>query len=72
MSPPVLVQLRKLDTNRQSGKNIALAEICKFVPQFYRAFDDKLANPEKEWKEHNTWFVKQTGVLVKLSKRDVV
>jgi cytochrome P450 len=53
------------------GKNIALAEIYKFIPQLYREFDVRLADPNKEWVEHNYFFVKQTGVLAKLSKRVV-
>jgi len=52
------------------GKNIALAEIYRFIPQFFRQFDIELVGP-KEWVEHNTWFVKQTGIEAKLAKRNV-
>ncbi|KAI9736703.1 MAG: hypothetical protein M1834_000907 [Cirrosporium novae-zelandiae] len=41
------------------GKNISLLEIYKLVPSFLRRFDIHLLNPEKEWKLHNAWFVKQ-------------
>jgi cytochrome P450 len=57
------------------GKNISLLEVYKLVPSFLRRFKAsraatfspliltssqvELANPEKEWKLHNAWFVKQ-------------
>ena len=53
------------------GKNIALSEVYKFIPQFFRVFDVRQEDPSKLWKEHNTWFVKQTGIDVKLAKRNV-
>lgn len=53
------------------GRNIAMAEIHRFIPQFFRQFDIQLTNPEKEWVEHNTWFVKQTGIEARLTKRNV-
>ncbi|KAI5785117.1 cytochrome P450 [Pyronema domesticum] len=51
------------------GKNIALAEIYKLIPQIFRAFNIELVDPKKDWVEHNTWFVKQTGIDCRLSKR---
>ncbi|KAI9840563.1 MAG: hypothetical protein M1837_001543 [Sclerophora amabilis] len=41
------------------GKNISLLEIYKLVPSFLLRFEVDLVNPEKEWKLHNAWFVKQ-------------
>jgi len=41
------------------GKNISLLEVYKLVPSFLRRFEVKLAEPEKDWKLHNAWFVKQ-------------
>lgn len=41
------------------GKNISLLEIYKLVPSFLRRFEVDLANPNKEWRLHNAWFVKQ-------------
>jgi cytochrome P450 len=52
------------------GKNIALVELCKFIPQFLRVFKVDLVDLEKEWVEHNSWFVKQTGIICLVSKRD--
>jgi len=51
------------------GKNIAMAEIHRLVPQFFRASDVELVDSGREWVEHNTWFVKQTGIEVKPTKR---
>ncbi|KAB8293771.1 hypothetical protein EYC80_009256 [Monilinia laxa] len=41
------------------GKNISLLEIYKLVPSMLRRFEIKLEHPEKEWKLHNAWFVRQ-------------
>lgn len=41
------------------GKNISLLEIYKLVPSFLRRFEVDLASPDKEWRLHNAWFVKQ-------------
>jgi hypothetical protein len=46
-----------------------LAEIYKLIPQIFRAFNIELVDPKKDWVEHNTWFVKQTGIDCRLSKR---
>jgi hypothetical protein len=51
------------------GKNVALIELHKFLPQFLRSFNVELVDPEREWKEHNTWFVKQTDIDCRVSKR---
>ncbi|KAL2013538.1 hypothetical protein VTN00DRAFT_1063 [Thermoascus crustaceus] len=54
------------------GKNIAIMEQYKFLPQFLRAFHVELANPDKKWEEDNKWFVKQTGIDVRLRRREVL
>lgn len=41
------------------GKNISLLEIYKLVPTFLRNFEVEMAEPEKEWKTCNAWFVTQ-------------
>ncbi|KAA8907976.1 cytochrome P450 [Sphaerosporella brunnea] len=53
------------------GKNVAMAEIYKFLPKLFREYDVNLADPTKEWKEEGAWFVKQTGVEVKFTRRNV-
>lgn len=47
-------------------------EQYKFLPQFLRAFHVELANLDKEWEEDNKWFVKQTGIDVRLCRREVL
>lgn len=52
------------------GKNISLLEIYKLVPNFLRRFQVELAEPGKEWKLHNAWFVKQLDFNVKFAERE--
>lgn len=51
------------------GKNISLLEIYKLVPNFLRRFSVELQDPEKEWKLHNAWFVKQLDFNVRFNER---
>lgn len=51
------------------GKNISLLEMSKLVPQLLRRFDFELADSSKEWTLHDYWFVKQTGLICKVSVR---
>ncbi|KAJ9606160.1 hypothetical protein H2200_009121 [Cladophialophora chaetospira] len=51
------------------GKNISLAEIYKLLPEVLRRFDVQLVDPAKEWKTHNFWFNKQTGIEVRIKRR---
>ncbi|KEF54334.1 cytochrome P450 oxidoreductase [Exophiala aquamarina CBS 119918] len=41
------------------GKHISLLEMSKIVPQLLWTFELELAQPDKEWKLHDMWFVKQ-------------
>jgi len=52
------------------GKNISLMEMAKIIPQIVRNFDVSLASPKAEWRCQNHWFVKQTGLFVKVSRRN--
>lgn len=54
------------------GKNISLLEVYKLVPNFLVRFDVQLDQPDREWKLHNAWFVKQLDFNVKFSERDRV
>ncbi|GFN18676.1 cytochrome P450 [Aspergillus tubingensis] len=51
------------------GKNISWMEMSKMIPTLLNRFDIQLANPDEPWKETCWWFVKQEGLLVKLSPR---
>ncbi|PVH72677.1 cytochrome P450 [Cadophora sp. DSE1049] len=52
------------------GKNIALSEIYKLIPQLLRVFTIRLVEPEKELKTRNYWFNKQIGVRIRVEERD--
>ena len=51
------------------GKNIALLEINKFVPEFFRRFEIHLVDP-KRYKLRSGWLVLQHGLDVRMRKRD--
>ncbi|KAL4948676.1 cytochrome P450 [Aspergillus filifer] len=51
------------------GKNISLAEMHKMIPRLIRGYKLELSDPQKEWKTHNYWFNKQTGIRVKVTAR---
>ena len=51
------------------GRNISWVEINKVIPELYRQFEVQLAEPEKEWRITNHWFVQQEGVDCVLRKR---
>ncbi|KAI1300897.1 cytochrome P450 oxidoreductase [Xylaria venustula] len=53
------------------GKNISLAEIHKLVPEVLSKFKFEMWNEDAQWKTHNFWFCKQTGLVVKVTKRDI-
>jgi cytochrome P450 len=52
------------------GKNISLLEMSKLVPQILRSFKVELTDPEKEWKLADYWFVKQTGLICRITRRE--
>lgn len=52
------------------GKNISLLEMSKLVPQILRNFTVELADPEKEWELADYWFVKQTGLICRIRRRE--
>ncbi|KAF2183228.1 pisatin demethylase [Zopfia rhizophila CBS 207.26] len=53
------------------GKNVSLLEIYKLVPSFLRRFEIELEQPQKEWKTHNAWFVRQLEFNTKFRPREV-
>ncbi|EXJ87226.1 hypothetical protein A1O3_04185 [Capronia epimyces CBS 606.96] len=70
-------QARKMETSLLTfgagkracvGKNIAMLEITKFIPEFFRRFDVELVDPER-WKITSTWLAVQSGLDVRLKVR---
>ncbi|KKA30627.1 hypothetical protein TD95_000859 [Thielaviopsis punctulata] len=52
------------------GKNISLLEINKLIPALLRNFEISLANPKKEWKLVNAWFVKPSNFDIVLTPKE--
>ncbi|KAI4665696.1 uncharacterized protein J4E78_003160 [Alternaria triticimaculans] len=50
------------------GKNVALAEVHKLVPELLRCFDMRMAH-DRPWKTFNAGFVRQSDVVVRLAVR---
>jgi cytochrome P450 len=51
------------------GRNIAMLEVTKFVPEFFRTFDLHLVDP-RQYRDHPVWIAPQSGLDAKLSMRD--
>jgi hypothetical protein len=51
------------------GKNIALLEISKLLPELIRRFDFLLSMPDKTIEMENVWIVKQKNVCCHISPR---
>lgn len=51
------------------GKHLALLQVYKVIATLVSRYDMELAHPEREWKTHNSLFVRQTGIEVKLARR---
>ncbi|KAJ9136521.1 Cytochrome P450 oxidoreductase [Coniochaeta hoffmannii] len=51
------------------GKNISLMEMHKVIPQLLRRYSIELEDPKAEWKTSNRWFVQQSGLICRLTKR---
>lgn len=51
------------------GRNVALFEINKIIPQLLMNFDFELVHPGRPLKSHSTFFVVQSGLEVIVRKR---
>ena len=51
------------------GKNIAMLEMCKFIPELFRRFEMHLVDPNR-YKIVSTWLIFQSGLDVKMRWRD--
>ncbi|KAG6359545.1 hypothetical protein INS49_013066 [Diaporthe citri] len=52
------------------GKHISYLEIYKLVPTLLQAYDIELVDGGKAWTVQNRWFVPQSGLNVRLRKRE--
>jgi len=51
------------------GKSISYLEMYKLIPTILKRYQLSLADPDAEWELENAFFVKQTGVYVRLQRR---
>ena len=51
------------------GKNLGLVEVYKVVATLAARYDMELVHPDKKWKVINSWFMRQEGIEVKISRR---
>ncbi|CAI7621231.1 unnamed protein product [Penicillium manginii] len=51
------------------GKHLGLVEVYKVLATLISRYDISFVDPTKEWSTHNSFFVRQTGIEVKLSRR---
>lgn len=51
------------------GKNVALMEVCKTLPQLFRRFELELVEPEKMWVEESRLFLYKSEMKVRARKR---
>ena len=52
-----------------SGKFVAHVELYKILATLFLVFDIALVDPTKEWELMNSWFTRQNGIDVYVSKR---
>lgn len=52
------------------GRNLALLEVYKVIATLISRYNIQLADADSEWTIHNSFFVRQEGIKVKLSLRD--
>ncbi|KAK3109714.1 hypothetical protein LTR53_016727 [Teratosphaeriaceae sp. CCFEE 6253] len=52
------------------GKNLALLEMNKTLPLLFRDFEFELIKPDEDLKYHSTFFVVQSGLEVRISRRN--
>jgi cytochrome P450 len=52
-----------------SGKFVAQVEIPKVLATLFSLYDLELANPRKEMRVFNSWFVRQDGIEVRITRR---
>jgi GH43 family beta-xylosidase len=48
-----------------------MLEMTKLVPQILRRFRVELVRPEKEWELEGYWFVKQFGLVCRITEGNI-
>jgi len=51
------------------GRNMAMIEIHKVIPELLRRYHVELTHPEKDWSVSNYWFMFQKGLICNLKRR---
>ncbi|KAI9039403.1 cytochrome P450 [Aspergillus affinis] len=51
------------------GKHLGLLEVYKVLATLVSRYNIELASPKEDWSTHNSFFFRQTGIEVKLSRR---
>ena len=51
------------------GKHLGLLEVYKVMATLVARYDISLVHPDREWKVHNEFFLRQSGIEVKLARR---
>ncbi|KAB8236692.1 cytochrome P450 [Aspergillus alliaceus] len=51
------------------GRHLGLLEVYKVMATLVSRYNIELADPHRDWKTHNSFFVRQEGIDVKLSRR---
>lgn len=52
------------------GRHIANLELYKIISTFMRRYHVELVDPEKDWVVKNGWFMRQSGVDVRMRRRE--
>lgn len=51
------------------GRHLALMEVYKIVALLVNRYDIELEDPEREWEVTNSWFMRQEGLITKMTLR---
>ncbi|EPE33523.1 Cytochrome P450 [Glarea lozoyensis ATCC 20868] len=51
------------------GKSMALLETYKLIASLFLKYEMTFVDPKKEWKVQNSWFIRQTGIDIRMRHR---
>lgn len=52
------------------GKHLGLLEVYKVLATLVSRYDIRLVDPKRDWETQNSFFVRQSGIKVRLSRRE--